>query len=77
MVDAVPLFDAPTRLDPTHDRVAVRLRESGICGDIVQGIAVGEEAPTLGSARMLARERNFFRIDHVPIVRSGISSAPR
>ena len=77
MVDAVLLFDPAARLDPPHDRVAIGERQGRVRGDVVQGVAVGKQSAALGTARMLTRERNLLRIDHVLIVRSGIRSAPR
>jgi len=73
VVDAVLRFDEPSRLDPPHDRIAVRLGQRGVCGHVVQGIAVRKESATLRSAWVLARERELFRIDHTAIVRTRIA----
>jgi len=75
MVDPVLRFDPPPRLDPTHDRVAIRLGQSRIHGHVIEGIAVGEEPPAFRAARMLACQCKLLRVDHLPIVRTGIRSA--
>ena len=76
VIDAVLLFDEPARLDPSHNHIAIRLRQGRVRLDVVQSLAVGEEPSTLRSARMLAGERNLLRVDHLHIVRRGIRWAP-
>ncbi len=76
VVDPELLFYPPPRLHPAHDRVAIGRCQSRVNGYVVQGIAVGEKPPTLRSARMLARERKLFRLDHHPIVLTRARSLP-
>jgi len=64
VVDSIRLFDAPARFRPPHDRVAIGLAQSGIRLEVVERLTVGEEAPALRPARMLAGERDLFRTDH-------------
>ncbi len=76
VIDAVLLFDPPARLGPSHDGVAIGQGQSRVNGHIVERGAVGEKAPALRPAWMLPRERQFFRVDHPAIVRTGIRSTP-
>lgn len=68
------ILDPPPGFHPSNDRVAIRLWESRVRGDVVQGVAVGKQAPTLGSAGMFACQRELLGVDHPFIVRTGISA---
>jgi len=71
------LFDPPPSFHPSHDRVAIGRGESRVRSDLVQRVAIGEQAPALCSTRVFAREGELLRVDHPLIVRTGIRSTPR
>jgi hypothetical protein len=69
VIEAVPVADAPSYLDPSDDRVAIGFGQRGIGRDVVQRVAVWQETAPLGAARMLERERQLLFVDaHAGIV---------